>query len=552
MFVARRSLPLDVALLCALALVVRLVHMGFPPDIDEMNALLAAHSLIANGAPLLDGVHPYTRARLFTSLVAGMMRLFGDSLVVARMPSVIAGVALVAAVYLWVRTVAGRWAGVIAAGLLALNPDAIYHSQLVRFYELHALLLFVGAAAVYRLTEVPFDRSRATMPALIAVLTLALALHLQVLTVVGLAGLGLWAVGTVGPSIARRIIAHRHRTVIVGGLVVAVAAAAVLAVRMGALTSAARLFTYSDAWAAADRGNIKFYHWALLDDYATLWTLFPVLVLISAARRPRATAFCATIFGVAFVVQSLAAWKHVRYFQYAMPYFFALAGMGVAEVIPPLARRVRAVRHTLPGPFARPTWRGVLATGAACVVAIFLLAGNGAFPRLFRMLAATRDGDTSVAYHNHSDWSAAAPRLRQLSDSAALLVSSSDLKSLYYLGRLDVILYRDHLYSADGWAPEFSDFPKLGRPVISTPASVHRLVACYPTGLIIAESGAWRAPWGVPSATADYIERTLTRVPLPAAWRLEVFRWRTPSATPEASCLDAGHPPLAATSDASR
>ena len=540
--VERRSLALDVTLLCALAMVVRLVHIDFAPDVDEMNDLLAARSLIAHGAPLLDGIHPYTRARLFTYLVAGFMRLFGETLVVARLPSVLAGVALVALVYWWVRAMAGRWAGGIAALLLAVSPDAIFHSQLVRFYELHALLFFVGAVAVYRLTETPLERSQVLAPAMVAAFALLLALHLQILTAVGLAGLGVWAMITVGPRLIDRLAAHRHRVWIGGAVVVSVAALALLLVRSGAVSSAIRLFNYSDAWAADSRHNVRFYHWVLLEDYPTFWTLFPVIVLLAAARRARAAAFCAVIFGVAFVFHSLAAWKHMRYLQYAMPFYFALVGMGVAEVLPALHRRMQRVQRMLPRPFASRRWRSLLAAGGIAVTALFLFAGNSAFPMMLRMLAPSgSDADPVLAYRK-SDWRPVALRLRALSDSAAVLVSSSDLKALYYLGRLDVILYRDHLYSDQGWAPEFGEFDKLGRPVISTPASVERLVSCYPTGLVIVEDGAWHAPWGVPTATAEYLETSLVRVPMPPQSRLKVFRWRTPAAKLTAPCSIV-HPP---------
>src|SRR5438128_1338635 len=91
----------------AVALVVRLIGLHHTPYVDELNHVMAAHSLLARGAmELTPGGEPYTRARLFTYLIAALFRVFGESLVVARMPAVIAGATIVAVLFVWVRSVA--------------------------------------------------------------------------------------------------------------------------------------------------------------------------------------------------------------------------------------------------------------------------------------------------------------------------------------------------------------------------------------------------------------------------------------------------------------
>ncbi|MGH6886717.1 MAG: glycosyltransferase family 39 protein, partial [Geminicoccales bacterium] len=85
-----------------------------------------------------DGV--YTRTPLFTIFLAQWLGLFGENLVVARLPSLIAGTALVVLVLLWTRAVAGSLAAILAALLLALDPENLQISQWGRFYTLHCLM----------------------------------------------------------------------------------------------------------------------------------------------------------------------------------------------------------------------------------------------------------------------------------------------------------------------------------------------------------------------------------------------------------------------------
>jgi hypothetical protein len=76
------------------SLLVRLINLGSPPEFDELYTVLAAQGCLVDGEPqIAEGL--YDRARLYTILVAVFFDWFGESLVVARIPSVIAGSLLV-------------------------------------------------------------------------------------------------------------------------------------------------------------------------------------------------------------------------------------------------------------------------------------------------------------------------------------------------------------------------------------------------------------------------------------------------------------------------
>ena len=518
----------------AIALVARLIGLHHTPYVDELNHVMAAHSLLERGTlEITPGGEPYTRARLFSWLVAGLFRVFGESLAVARIPAVLAGAALVTALFVWVRSVAGRGAAWTAAMLFCFQPQSIYLSQLARFYTIQTLCFFVGATLIYRIvTDGALSLARALLLGAVAALFFLLALHFQVITIVGIAGVLAWAVAD-----RARASLLRSQLLMAIAVVIAVIAIAALAIQHGAFARQLAMFNYVDLWAAANRHNVRYYHDLFLDQYATLWTLFPLLAILAIYRNGRAALFSLAPFVVAFVAHSLAAWKAERYLFSVMPMFFAVAGIGLAEGAARVRPAVEGALDWLAGRALTPRTRSVCLALVIAVVAGFAVIGNGATSYTIKMFRES-DAEWQLAqlYRGQPDWDAAHPVLGPESDSAALVISSSELKSLYYLHRVDVLLSVDYLGDPRKPGPEFTTFRKLARPVVSTTASLAQLRACYPTGLVVAEHGQWRSPWSIQSGVADYIETTMEQVKLPMPTRLLAYRWRTSVPDSTANC----------------
>ena len=518
----------------AIALVARLIGLHHTPYVDELNHVMAAHSLLERGTmELAPGGEPYTRARLFTWIVAALFRVFGESLAVARIPAVLAGAALVTALFVWVRGVAGRGAAWIAAMLFGFQPQSLYLSQLARFYTIQTLCFFVAATIVYRIaTDRALPRTRVMQLSIAALLLVLLALHLQVITIVGIASVVAWGVADRAytslsrPQLLRAIVA-----------VIVVVAVAAFAIHRGAFARQLAVFSYVDQWAASNRSNVRYYHDIFLDQYATIWTLFPLLAILAISRSGRAALFCLVPFIVAFVAHSLAAWKAERYLFSVMPMFFAVTGMGIAEGARLLRPGIDRALDWLAGQSLTPRARSAALALIAAFVAGFAAIGNGATSYAIKMLRESdADWQLALLYRGQPDWDAAHPVLGAETDSAAVVISSSELKSMYYLHRSDVLLSVDLLGDPRQPGPEYSTFRKLARPVVSTEASLKELRACFPTGLLLAEHGQWRTPWGIQPAVADYIEATMTPVALPASARIIAYRWREPVADGTANC----------------
>lgn len=516
-----------IAAVAAIALLPRLVGLDRPPQSDEMYNILAARTLVEEGTLRINGGEPYTRALGYTRLLAALFGAFGESLTVARLPGALAGAALVVAVFVWVRSVAGRLAAWAAALPLAFYATGIDLSQTGRFYSLQALAFFLGAVAVYRLADgrPTLARPRAAAWGLLALLALGAATHLQVVTVAGIGGIALWA----GAVLTVRLIERRGQrgtAVVFGGVLLALLLLAVILGRSDGARAAWELFRYADEWAGENRGAIRFYHWHLSAAYPTLWTLFPALVLAGALVHARAVTFCALVFGVAFVFHSIAAWKSERYLFYVMPLFFAACGIGIAAALPALRRKTEELLGHAAGGRLSPSARRVAAAALVTAAALFAFAANGSVADSLRLMT-TED---------RSDWAAAARALRPLADSSEVLGGSSDKKLLYFFRRADVAISSTDMERFGRRVPEFGRVPDLAVTHISTPESARTLVECARSGVLVMEAGHLGKSWSVPPPTAAYLEQTLERIPLPEEWHVVAWRWRHADAAPRPAC----------------
>lgn len=547
--IRRRGAPgaqvaIDAAALFVAALLLRLVQLDHTPHMDELFHVFAARSLLEDGTLSIAGGGEYTRASGFTRIVAATFRAFGESLVVARLPAVFAGSALVALLYLWVRGSAGRLAGWIAAGLLCLYPGSLYLSQLARFYTAHALLFLLGTVAVWKaVEEAPLRWPRAAVLGVAAAACYLAALHLQVTTLLGVAAVSLAALVVSAPRLVAEL--RRSRRARVAALLAAggVAVLGALAFDPGRVERIVGMYRFADLWARDAVSEVQFYHYQLLLDYPAIWVIFPFVVLLGATVAPRFVLFAATAFGVVFLGHSFAAWKSARYLYYGMPFFFALAGVGIAAAWPRLVAVVdEGLRRMLgpgglapdrvdPGRLAASPSRATATLVAAGVVA-FAAAAGGAFRLTWRMLSVPDAAWAApIQYRGESDWRGAAPLLAPALAAADVVVSSADLKPLYYLGRLDLVLSATELVrDASGALPEFSPTAYTGRPILSTAPSLAYVMACAPSGVVVVERAHWRRDWAVSPEVADYLEARAERIELPAGLRLHAFRWERPVA----------------------
>ena len=517
------------AFLLVLAILVRLVDIGQLARFDELYTLLAARGWLADGVPrIAEGV--YDRAELYTILVAGCLELFGDKLVVARLPSVLFGSLLVLAVFLWTNAVAGRTAAWTSGLLVALTSMSVELSQYARFYALHALTFWLGAIGVYGLTTWrPTSTHRRLTLAVATLLSLLCALYLQILTAIGCVALAVWlVVAVLLPYLARR-------TSKAGQFWGALGALALLAGLIGAAvlsTEFARdlLARYLETplTVIQHKGEIWFYHLHLIERYPTLWPISAFLALIAVAAHPRPSLFALCVFGVAFALLSFGGQKSLRYVFFALPFLFVVWAIALANIWAIVRDTVLAATDRVAG-HVGPGWRQLVRWGMIAGSLAFLLLANGSSARTILRPLGIHLGEGFSA-----DWPAVVDQLEPAVGAADVVLTSHELHMLYYLGRADIVVSQERL--AEFADAEFARDPRTGLPGVSRPESLALILDCYPSGVLVTDTiKGWRAPTVIDDANASVIASRMKPIELPARSRLVAFQWQTPTADPPPS-----------------
>jgi len=123
-------------ILC-IGFILRTFNIGYEAlQADENVSWDAARGILRTGAPESTSGIYYTRSPLYHYLLAGWLWLFGDTIAMARLYSVLPGVAVLVAVYYLVLAMTKRHSlALICAFLLAIDPWQINMSRNIRFYQ---------------------------------------------------------------------------------------------------------------------------------------------------------------------------------------------------------------------------------------------------------------------------------------------------------------------------------------------------------------------------------------------------------------------------------
>jgi hypothetical protein len=516
------------AFLFILSILVRIPDLDQLARFDELYTLLAARGWLSDGVPrIANGI--YWRAELYTIFVAGWLKLFGDNLVVARLSSVLFGSLLAVAVFLWTNAVAGRAAAWISGLFVALSSLSVEMSQYARFYTFHALAFWLGAVGVYTLTMQSADsaRRRAAI-ALGTVLSLVVALYLQILTLIGIVALAPWlGVALLRTFFAQPFFAQRDRrnwqywTVLgVLALVVGLIAAAVLT--SAHFSELLRRYLFVPLTHVHHQGDFWFYHLHLIERYPTLWPVTPFLALIAVAARPRPSLFALCVFGGAFALVSVGGQKSLRYLFFVLPFLYVVWAIALASLWTVLRDAVLAAAGWVAG-HVSTGWQQPVRWGLIAGSFAFLFLANGETARaILRPLGVHLGEGFSAA------WPAAVPELKGLVDGADVVLTSHELHMLYYLDRADIVVTKERLDDFAG--KDFERDPRTGLPVISRPESLALILDCYRNGVLVTDTlKGWRAPTVIDDATADVIARHLIAIDLPSQTHIKAFYWQTPA-----------------------
>jgi hypothetical protein len=502
-----------------------LVNLDQPSDNpDEFYHMLAARGLLETGEPrIAEGV--YRRGVLFTHLVAGSFRLWGENLVAARMPSVLATVVIVLLLFLWVRREAGPTAAALVAGLYAVSPFAIEIAQFCRFYALQTLA-FLGSTWLVVETLGRPARPAVQLLRLLAAAGLALlAVQLQPTTYLGLTALAAWAVPVLVLRLLRRADLSwpaRLSRLLGGALLVAIGLG--LALASGWLAELWVLYREPPLFNLPMKEQFWFYYvWYLLL-YPTLWTTIGVLAILAIARAPRLGGVATVVFAVSFLIGSFGGSKGLRYLAYAQPFLFIVWGLAIAGLLPSLVPVVRRLTERLERALAELGGAARLASRALIggALAILLLA-NPFWLRSASVLADLPLGPETP----DTDWRRAAPVLVPMLAEATVVINTEELGPLFYFDRHDILFNPSKLAELppDNRA-DFDRDPRTGRPVIGSLEALEKVIRCTPSGLFLAPALHWRRPYLATPEAVALLDRLAEPVEMPADSHVFAYRWR--------------------------
>ena len=144
----------EVLLLIVLGLLLRITKIvATEPWLDEACSIeLARHGPVAL-LQTLGTTDASPHPPLYFLILSGVISLLGDAVGPARLPSLFAGLGLVAGTAEAARRVAGRWPGRIAGLIAVVSPLAIHYSVEARSYSLLAMLCLALALTAQRLVS---------------------------------------------------------------------------------------------------------------------------------------------------------------------------------------------------------------------------------------------------------------------------------------------------------------------------------------------------------------------------------------------------------------
>jgi hypothetical protein len=409
--------------------------------------------------------------------------------------------------------------------LFVVSPFTIDFAQYTRFYALQSLVFVLGVMAVFRSVVDSDPPLRKAGLLFAAALAFALALYLQVTTLIGLAGLGLWwGLAVVLPWWWRQPAAQGTAWALAA--VATALALAVVAATSGIVDHFVEIYRSVPLFAAASANEIWYYHFWLILYYPTLWSLFPLLALVALGTRPKPALLALCIFTTALFLHSLASFKGTRFIAYALPFLYVVFAVTLVEAWCWLRQTTQSTLQRLV-PIGRSVAVSLpwLERGALAAVLLFLVLANAAFVRSVFLLADIRVPPQPARV----DWQAAQPVLAPQLAGADVVITTNELEALYHLGDYDILLSRSRLSEMRG-ATDFDLDWRTGKPVVGSLEAVARIMDCFETGLIVSGRPHWRHSV-LDEPTAEFLIRRTQRLNLPTSSNVLAYRWERPADT---------------------
>ncbi len=481
-----------------------------PPEYDELLHVLAARSFADSGQPAIaDGL--YSRASLYTQLVSAVSSPGKHELVLARLPALVSGALLVALLGAWVTRKAGWVAGFGAAAVLTIMPETPYHSTLVRFYTLHAVLMLAMLIVIYEALEPTKKTGTSLVLFSVAIVAFVSGMHFQALSQVTALGAVAGAVVLMAYDRRASILAmvRRYPWFTFAGVLILSAVGLYL---FNILNVIDKLRGVTPAWSVSKADDLFFYIKNFTPRLPLIWPLFPILLLLAWFDNRRLTLFFVTVTLVCLIVSSLASQKATRYIYHFVPAIALLSALGIKAVVQ-LAADFISRKLTL---------RSNTSLMIALAVLAICLVNSVEIQRAIKLATGKGTVDKSVPSIEEPDWLMTLPTLTPYLESVETVVASSGVKSLFAYGRYDYELSRtviDDTLTKE----EFGHDPRTGRLVISSAESIAKVIGDPGSELIVLENRMMNKTYSAPAETVDVINDQCSIVEVAPESQLSVW-----------------------------
>jgi len=353
------------------------INLERPLHHDELYHILAAKGLLANGIPsIAEGV--YDRVYYYTVFVSYILSTFDESISMVRLTSVLSMALSVSVLYIWLWNNISHNAALISATLFATSPFAVDIALFVRFYSFQNLCFLIGAILTYEY----FIRLKLAQLHIL-ILSLAFfsaAAYLQQTSTIGLLGVCLWCLSILLVRTKKSSIRLFYGLLGFSAIVFLLLLSA--SYISGLLEKVWEMYRFVPLFNKASANDFWFYLVEYLKNYPSIVPFFSLLFFIAMSRYPRPIIFAFSIFLVSLIVSSFAASKHPRYMFYAQPFFFMIAGTGIALVINPVGRWLRDAKTKLEGALPLNSFYSSICSNTVIGLSVvFVVACNPAFAR---------------------------------------------------------------------------------------------------------------------------------------------------------------------------
>ena len=519
------SLWLQGLVIFVIALFIRSSFLDWPLRFDEFYHILAARSWAIDGSfTILEG--EYTRVPLFTALVGWLFSTFGESIEIARLPSLLAGSLNVLLIYLFVNRYVGITAALIAALFFIFDPVAISLSTQVRFYALQGLLFWIAAILVFYGTHHSICLHHRLRIALIIFPVLMLAAYLQPITLIGGVGFAVWIIiehRTVIVDLFRRfVLTHPAWSALIG-----LTLFTVLLLTKNSISDIWVMYRHAPGWLMEYKDNPLFYPYQLIKQYPIFWSFFPVAAMFAIKSNKRIVVFCSVMFITLLLLHSFAGSKYPRYFNYALPFFFIIWGIFLADVF-------QTFRDLVTQNMPKRLGEHRKISGNVVAITLFAYA-------ILSLSAATyyqRTKYLQTLEASKGKWISAEPLLKQLANQVDIVMVTDNNRAIYHIGRYDYAISPSVVRETET-GKEFGRDSRDGGHIIGTAQSIEKILDCTKSGIFVSSERKWRnATFGIDNEGADILLERTQIVQTPSEWDLIIRFWRSPNRNDTPECND--------------